>query len=115
MSGARLALAEVPIGVIAGAALGAFAGPIGIVAGAVIGSAVGAGLAVAHNRQIHRESEDVDLYDTELGVIGGQLGAPNLEHPPATVGCYSMGSMLGGETDSLEGDAAEGPMGMPDD
>jgi hypothetical protein len=103
------------LGVISGAALGAFAGPIGIVAGAVVGSAVGAGLAIAHNRQMHRESEDVDRYDDELGIMSGQMGAPNLEHPPATVGCYSIGSMLGGEADSLEGDVAEGPITMPDD
>lgn len=108
-----IAMAEVPFGVAAGAALGAFAGPAGIVAGALIGSGVGAVLAIAQNRQMHRNAEGEDLYDEELGIIGGQLGSPNLDHPPATVGTYSAGSL--GLASSTEVRAAEGPITYPDE
>lgn len=106
-------MAEVPFGVAAGAALGAFAGPAGLVAGAIIGSGVGAVLAIAQNRQMHRNAEEDDLYDEELGIMNGSLGAPNLEHPPATVGTYSAPSM--GSATGTEINVAEGPFQFPDE
>lgn len=108
-----MAIAEVPFGVAAGAALGAFGGPAGVVAGAVVGSAVGAVLAIAHNRQMHRDQEVDDRLDADIGVIDGQIGAPNLKHPPATVGAYSAASS-GSATDVRNYDA-EGPFLLPDD
>lgn len=109
----RVAFAQVPFGVAAGAALGAFAGPVGVVAGALIGSGVGAAFAIAQNRQMHRDSEVVDRYDEELGVIGGELGAPSLDHPPAVVGTYSAGAT--GMKTSVEPEVAEGPLQLPDE
>lgn len=103
-----IAMAEVPFGLAAGAALGAFAGPAGVVAGAIIGSGVGAALAIAQNRQMHRNAETDDLYDQELGIIGGSLGAPNLEHPPATVGTYSAASA--GVAGDIDVDVVAGPI-----
>lgn len=105
-------MAEIPLGVVAGAALGAFAGPPGVVAGAIIGSAAGAVLAIAQNRQMHRNAEDDDLYDEELGIIGGELGSPNLEHPPATVGTYSAASA--GVATGTDLRVAEGPLSLPE-
>ena len=81
-----IAIAEVPLGVMAGAALGAFAGPVGILAGAVGGSIVGAILAIGHNRQIHLEAQEEERVDREIGVIGGDLGARNLRHPSPSFG-----------------------------
>jgi hypothetical protein len=92
---APLAIAEVPLGVLAGAALGAFAGPVGVIAGAIGGSIVGAVLAVGHNRQMHLDAEEEERIDRELGVIGGDIGAPNLRHPPPSVGGLYHASSLG--------------------
>lgn len=81
-----IAMAEVPLGVMAGAALGAFAGPVGILAGAIGGSVVGAILAIGHNRQVHLEALEEERIDRELGVIWGDIGAPILRHPPQSNG-----------------------------
>jgi phage tail tape-measure protein len=99
-------------GALAGAAMGAFAGPPGAVAGAVIGGVAGvlAGVAM-DNAEEDRSARDTEL-DLEIGVAGGDLGAPNLEHPPATTGTYSA-AVTG--TDGAQDDApAEGPMQIPD-
>jgi hypothetical protein len=103
----RIALAEVPLGVVTGAAVGAFAGPVGLVAGALIGSAVGAGLAIAQNRAEHWDHEIVDRYDDELGIMGGDLGAPGLSHPPPVIGAYSTGSA--GASTGRGGPISSGP------
>ena len=103
----RIALAEVPLGVVTGAAVGAFAGPIGLVTGALIGSAVGAGLAIAQNRAEHWGHETVDRYDDELGIMGGEIGVPHLSHPPAVIGAYSAGSA--GASSDLGGPVSSGP------
>jgi hypothetical protein len=115
---APIAMAEVPLGVVAGAALGAFAGPVGIVAGAIGGSIVGAILAIGHNRQIHLEALEEERVDRELGVIGGDIGAPNLRHPPPSAGgLYHKSSLgiggTGGGYGAGEGVVAEGPMNPP--
>jgi len=98
-------------GAVAGGVLGAVGGPPGVVAGAVIGAAAGALAGFAADREsAARETEEAKL-DREIGVSDGELGAPNLEHPPATVGTYS-GSSTG--TSSTDGEApAEGPMQPP--
>jgi hypothetical protein len=58
-----------------------------------------------------REKRDDEL-DAAIGVSEGELGAPNLQHPPAKVGTCSVAS-AGGET--LDGDeAAEGPFQPPE-
>lgn len=116
---APIAIAEVPLGVVAGAALGAFAGPVGVVAGAIGGSIVGAVLAIGHNRQIHLEALEEERIDRELGVIGGDIGAPNLRHPGASIGgLYHTSSLgfggTGGGYDAGEGVVAEGPINPPE-
>jgi hypothetical protein len=45
--------------------------------------------------------------DAEIGVSGGDLGAPNLKHPPATTGVYSAASSGAGASGESP---AEGPM-----
>lgn len=105
---APIAIAEVPLGVLAGASLGAFAGPVGALAGAIGGSIVGAVLAIGHNRQMHWDAEEEERIDRELGIIDGDIGAPNLSHPPPSIGgLYSATSM--GISPSLEANVAEGP------
>lgn len=87
------------------------AGPIGMVAGAVVGAAAA---AIASNAAQEADEEKAahDLaLDEEIGVLGGDIGAPNLKHPPARIGAFSAassGASLGG------GHAlAEGPMPAP--
>ena len=63
-------------GAAAGAAAGAIAGPVGAVTGTVLGAVAGAAtgqrLAEAQREEEMREEE----LDEEIGVIGGDLGAP---------------------------------------
>jgi outer membrane lipoprotein SlyB len=68
-------------GAIAGGAAGSIAGPVGAAAGVVVGGAVGAvaGLAMSDAAEVrHANAAKVDL---EIGVTGGELGAPSLKHP----------------------------------
>jgi hypothetical protein len=46
-------------------------------------------------------------------VNGGDLGAPNLKHPPAIRGTYSSASC--GGTSGGGGSPSEGPMPRPED
>jgi len=99
-------------GALAGAAVGAVAGPPGAVAGAIIGGAVGvlAGAAL-DNQAIDARTRDAKL-DAEIGVTDGDLGAPNLAHPPAKVGAYSSAASGGGG--GIDVPIASGPMQPPD-
>jgi hypothetical protein len=95
-------------GAAAGAALGAIAGPPGMIVGALIGGAAGAAAGMAVDRgEAEASVEDAKL-DEEIGVTDGDLGAPNLKHPPAVVGAYSAGSS--GAPTSPERAPDEGPM-----
>ncbi len=77
-----LEVGEGAVGAIAGAVLGAIAGPPGAVVGAIVGGAVGAIAGRTSSTEEHR-SDDVDQeLDEEIGVTSGDIGAPNLEHPP---------------------------------
>jgi hypothetical protein len=97
----------------AGAAVGAVAGPPGIVIGAVIGGAAGAAtesllerarrVAQAHERQL----------DEDVGITSGDIGAPNLNHPPPQIGAYSAASSGAGTVRQRA--PAEGPMSSPPD
>jgi hypothetical protein len=100
-------------GAVAGAVLGAIGGPPGAIAGAVIGGAMGAIAAVALDKDADQTKERNRELDDEIGVSEGELGAPNLKHPAATVGAYSTGSA--GGTDSDGESPAEGPMQPPED
>lgn len=96
-------------GALAGAALGAFAGPPGAVIGAALGAAVGMGAGAASRRGDEQNEAADTALDRELGVIGGEIGAPNLAHPPSERGAFSGSSMgVGGAEEGA--DADEGPM-----
>ena len=60
--------------------------------------------AAAHDREL----------DEEIGVMGGDLGAPNLKHPPAKVGAYSTAATGTGASGGGS-EPAEGPMQIPKD
>jgi hypothetical protein len=94
-------------GALAGAAVGAIAGPPGALAGAIIGGAFGAGAAAALEQSSADASARNEELDAEMGVSGGDLGAPNLKHPPAKSGAYSAGS-AGVSSDGAS--PAEGPI-----
>src|ERR1700722_661224 len=102
----------VAAGAIAGAALGAAAGPPGAIAGAIIGGVVGAVTGAILDTQTTESAEHDRELDEAIGVIGGEIGAPNLKHPPARVGAYSSASAGAG----LSSDAtlAEGPISEPE-
>jgi hypothetical protein len=100
-------------GALAGAAVGSIAGPAGAAAGAVIGGVVGAMVAKVADEEADRVSIHEGELDAEIGVSGGDLGAPNLEHPPAVRGTYSAGAAGGGGSSS--GRSSEGPMSAPED
>jgi hypothetical protein len=100
-------------GAVAGAVLGAAAGPVGIVAGGVLGGAAGAAAASALESDAKRKGARDRELDEEIGVTGGELGAPNLKHPPARIGAYSAASAgvaTAGDDDEAP---AEGPMSPP--
>jgi len=93
--------------------LGAAAGPVGMVAGGVLGGAAGAAAASALESDAKRKGAHDRELDEEIGVTGGELGAPNLKHPPARVGAYSAAS-AGVATSGDDDEApAEGPMSPP--
>ncbi len=100
-------------GAIAGAAAGILAGPVGVIAGAAIGGAAGAAAGVALSNESEHEVAEVEKLDREIGVTGGSLGAPSLEHPPAKVGAFSHAAT--GSSGSTENDEtpAEGPTPPP--
>jgi hypothetical protein len=98
-------------GALAGAAVGAFAGPPGAVAGAIIGGVVGAVAGAALDDQSVDDATKDAALDEAIGINGGDLGAPNLEHPPALVGAYSAGTSGAGGGES--GSSADGPMQVP--
>ncbi len=99
------------MGAVAGAALGFVAGAPGIVAGAVLGGLVGAiATAFVSQRDAEDDARDREL-DRQIGVTSDEIGAPNLEHPAATVGAYSSGAC--GSAPSSDETPAEGPMQEP--
>ena len=99
-------------GALAGAAVGSIAGPPGAVAGAVLGGLVGAlAVSAVENDLEGRAATDRQL-DADIGVSGGDLGAPNLLHPPAVRGVYSAEST--GAANAGGSAPAEGPMQTPE-
>jgi hypothetical protein len=99
-------------GALAGAALGAGAGPPGVVTGAIVGGVVGAVAGVVLDRESSRRLAHTKELDEEIGVMGGDLGAPNLQHPPSSLGAPSPASS--GVPSSQDQDPAEGPMQVPE-
>jgi Glycine zipper len=99
-------------GAFVGAVVGAAAGPAGVAAGAVMGGIAGALAGAALDRDATEQTARNRELDAEIGVSGGDLGAPNLEHPPAKIGAYSAASV--GEGRSGDGEPAEGPIQPPE-
>lgn len=101
-------------GALVGVAGGAIAGPPGMIAGAVIGGVVGALAAMAlETETVLRAERDRELDDV-IGVTDGDIGAPNLEHPPPRSASYSPSS-CGVEGVVVGGVVAEGPFQAPPD
>jgi hypothetical protein len=99
-------------GALAGAIVGAAAGPPGIVAGAIIGGIAGTVAGAVLDAESLRQAARTGELDSQIGVMDGEIGAPNLEHPPAKVGAYSGASS--GVSAPSEGAPAEGPMQPPE-
>lgn len=99
-------------GAIAGAAVGAMAGPAGAAVGAVLGGVVGAFAAKISDEEEARVSLHDGELDAVIGVSGGEIGAPNLEHPPAVRGTYSAASTGVGSGGGRP--EADGPLSTPD-
>ena len=100
-------------GALSGAALGSMAGPPGAVAGAVIGGIVGALASAAVQSEAYDISERDAVLDAELGITEGDIGAPNLEHPPAERGAFSAANS-GADVVLGEPRPASGPMPSAD-
>src|SRR3954464_8308960 len=78
------------LGALGGAGLGLLAaGPPGALVGALIGAAAGASAGWAHESATLEQAQRDRKLDAEIGVSGGELGVPGLEHPPASVGAFS--------------------------
>jgi hypothetical protein len=105
--------AEIAAGLAAGAAMGAASGPPGMATGVIVGGSIGALLGAAEERDDKRRAAHDAQLDEEIGVTGGDLGAPNLMHPPAIVGAYSVASS--GGHGGREARPAEGPMSSLED
>lgn len=99
-------------GAFVGAVVGAAAGPAGVAAGAIVGAVAGALAGAAMDQDASEHTAQTRELDAVIGVSGGDLGAPNLKHPPATIGAYSAASV--GEAPPGNGEAAEGPMQPPE-
>jgi len=88
-------------------------GPIGAVVGAAIGAAMGAVSGWGAD-QASQDQDAVDAQlDEEIGVTAGNIGSPNLRHPPSQINAPSAAASGAGATDS-EADAA-GPIQNPSD
>jgi hypothetical protein len=83
-----------------------------VIAGAVIGGAVGAVAGAVLDKDAARRAAEDRRLDEEIGVLGGDLGAPNLDHPPARSGAYSAGSA--GSAGTTGSTPAAGPIQTPD-
>jgi hypothetical protein len=94
------------MGAIGGAVVGAGAGMPGALAGAVIGGIAGAIAGAAVDSETGVRTAHTKKLDAEIGVSGGDLGAPNLDHPPS-----SDGSGGDGRPRKLPSDSAKAPTG----
>jgi hypothetical protein len=102
------------LGALGGAGMGAIvAGPVGAAAGTIVGAAMGASIAWAADRGAQEAADRDSQLDIEIGVHGPDLGAPNLEHPPPTIGAFSREASGGGG--GSEPVVAEGPILPPPD
>jgi hypothetical protein len=97
------------VGAISGAVLGGLAGPAGAAAGALIGAAMGALSAMAFETVAEEHDEHDEKLDRDIGISEGDIGAPNLQHPPAKIGAFSAASSGAESSSGVE--PSEGPIG----
>ncbi len=98
-------------GALAGAIVGAAAGPPGVVAGALLGGVAGGIAGAALDADASEKAARTRALDAQIGVDGGDLGAPNLKHPAAKTGAYSPASA--GAASSSDAETADGPISPP--
>lgn len=75
----RTAIAvSIAAGALAGTAVGifSFAGPLVVVIGGIIGAVAGAAIGGYVRQRSRRQQEKDAILDREIGVIGGDIGAP---------------------------------------
>jgi phage tail tape-measure protein len=99
-------------GAFAGGVVGVAAGPAGIAAGAVIGGIAGVIVGAVLDQEASRSAIHDDEIDTVIGVIGGDIGAPSLQHVPADVGTCSLASA--GVAPPGDDESADGPFQVPE-
>lgn len=99
-------------GAVTGAAVGAIAGPPGAIAGAIIGGLIGGLTGAVLDTAVGENTANDRKLDAEIGVSGGDLGAPNLLHPPAIRGTFSAASA--GAGGGLGSTPSEGPTQAPE-
>jgi hypothetical protein len=101
------------LGALGGAGMGALvAGPAGATFGAIVGAGMGAATAWAADGGATEAADRDSELDIEIGVHGPDLGAPNLDHPPAVIGAYSRAATgTGAGGDEIE--EADGPIQPP--
>jgi len=88
--GRRLHEAEGGVaGAVAGATMGSIAGPPGVVIGGVIGGVVGAVAGKILDEKAGELADKEKKLDEEIGVTSGEVGAPNLAHPPEANVAYA--------------------------
>jgi outer membrane lipoprotein SlyB len=97
-------------GALVGAVVGASAGPPGALAGAIIGGVAGALAGAVMDQESSAREQRTRELDAEIGVSGGDLGAPNLEHPAPKRGTYSAAASGVSPADDAP---AEGPIQVP--
>lgn len=70
--------ASIAAGAVAGTAIGilTFAGAVAVVAGGLVGAVAGGAIATYLRRRSRRQEAKDALLDREIGVIGGDIGAP---------------------------------------
>jgi len=97
-------------GALVGAVVGSAAGSPGAVAGAIIGGVAGGLAGAVIDQESSAAARRTRELDAEIGVTGGDLGAPNLKHPPPKSGSYSAASSGAGPSSAP---GAEGPISTP--
>jgi hypothetical protein len=96
-------------GLAAGVAFGSAAGPHGAITGAILGGIAGTLAGAALDNAAARQAQHEEELDRVIGVIGGELGAPNLDHPPPLRGGWYSLESLGAQADESPA-PSEGPM-----
>jgi hypothetical protein len=76
-----------------GGAIGAVAGPSGAVRSAMVGGFAGAMASAALDNAASRKMARSHELDAQIGVSGGELGAPSPDHSPVNFGSHSAAAL----------------------